>query len=591
MKQILFFSIMFLASASLTFSQNYWNNQVSGTTADLSCIHFSDLNNGWAVANGGVIIHTANHGITWTPQTSGITTDLNGVFFINSQTGWAVGAGGKILKTSDGGTTWLPQTSNTTQVLYSVKFANDTVGWAVGMNDAILYTINGGTTWADQTSSVLPSLLSLSVLNKDTAYASGYSGPSVERVIKTVNGGTNWTSQTISSATLYGIFFINANKGWAVGNNGTIMNTVNGGTNWSVQTSNTSDNLLSICFINDTVGWAVGMNGAMVYTEDGGTTWSIKISGTTVNLRNIYFRNQYRGWICGNAGKIMYHRTGEEICLVTVDTISFKNKIIWERILNQGTGYYNVYKFATGNVWDSIGFVPFNNMSEFTDVNSTPQTQSERYKISAVDSLLIESDLSPYHQTINLQISLGIPSTTMNLSWNEYLDESGVFVPSSYTIIRGTTSNNLTDYVILPSSNTTYNDLNITSQYYYKVYVNKPTPCYPSSSAKANGGPYSHSHSNMEDVESVAGIIAQNLANNGFSIYPNPMKETAIINWDGRMGNNCTITLYDVTGKVVIQQTNLNIGNYTLNRENLVKGFYTVEVRGEKVLRGKLIVD
>jgi len=589
MKQILFFSIMFLASASIINSQNYWNNQVSGTNANLSSIHFCDLNNGWAVANGGVIIHTINSGNTWSSLTSGIITDLNGVFFINSQVGWAVGTGGVIIKTIDGGTSWSPQTSNTTQILYSVKFVNDTVGWVVGMNDAILRTTNGGTTWTDQTCPVLPNLMALSVLNKDTAFASGHSGPSVGRIIKTVNGGTTWISQTISSGTVYGIYFTDANKGWAVGNNGTIINTINGGTNWTTQMSNTSDNLLSVCFINDTIGWAVGMNGAMVYTEDGGTTWTVNTSGNTVNLRNIYFRNPYRGWICGNAGKIMYHRTSEEICLVTVDTISFKNRIIWERILNQGTSYYKTYKFVTGNVWDSIGFVPFVNMSEFTDYNSNPGTQSERYKISAVDSLSNESDLSPYHQTILLQISVGVPTTTMNLSWSQYLDESGVFIPSSYTIIRGTASTNLTDYYTLPSSNTLYNDLNITSQYYYRVYVNKPTPCYPSSSAKANGGPYSHAHSNMEDVESTWHII-QTIADKGFSIYPNPMKESSLINWDGSMGHNCTIIIYDITGKVVLQE-NINNGSYTLNQDNIKNGFYTVEVRGEKVVRGKLIIE
>lgn len=590
MKQILFFFLMFLASASIVNSQNYWSNQISGTNLDLNCIHFSDLNNGWAVGISGKIIHTSNHGVTWSSQNSGITTDLNGVFFINNIKGWVVGAGGKILITTDGGTSWTPQTSNTTQILYSVKFANDTVGWAVGMGDAILYTTNGGTTWTDQTSAVFPNLLSLAVINKDTAYASGYSGSFIGRIIKTTNAGATWTSLTITALPLNGCFFINANKGWTVGKSGNVQSTINGGINWTTQTSNTPSDLLSVCFINDTIGWAVGINGTMIYTENGGTTWTVKTSGTTLNLKYVYFHNPYRGWVTGINGKLMYHRTSEEICFVTVDTLSYKNRLLWERILNQGTNYYKIYKFISGNIWDSIGFVPFNNMSEFTDFNSTPETQSERYKISAVDSMGIESELSPYHQTINLQISLGIPSTTMNLSWNQYVDESGVFIPASYTIIRGTISSGLTDYVTLPSSNTSYNDLNITSQYYYRIYVSKATPCYPSSSSKANGGPYSHAHSNMEDV-SMAANIAQNVANYGFSLYPNPMKETTLVNWDGRMGNNCTITLYDVTGKVVMQQNNLNTGTYTINRENLVKGFYTVEVRGNKVYRGKLIVE
>src|SRR5437660_8132005 len=68
---------------------------------------------GWAVGDGGTILHTSNGGSTWSPQTSGSNSSLLGVAFPDATNGWAVGSPGTILHTSDGGSTWSPQTSGT----------------------------------------------------------------------------------------------------------------------------------------------------------------------------------------------------------------------------------------------------------------------------------------------------------------------------------------------------------------------------------------------------------------------------------------------------------------------------------------------
>lgn len=73
------------------------------TTQQLNSVFFSDVNNGWAVGNSGVILHTTNGGTNWSLQTSGTTENLNEVFFTNSTYGWIVGNNGVILRTTDGG--------------------------------------------------------------------------------------------------------------------------------------------------------------------------------------------------------------------------------------------------------------------------------------------------------------------------------------------------------------------------------------------------------------------------------------------------------------------------------------------------------
>src|SRR5207237_10711756 len=77
----------------------------------------------------------------WTPQTSGTTAHLRGVRFLNVQRGWAVGDGGLILTTSDGGNTWTPEPSGVTTELRSVSFDSSGIGYAVGAGGTILTRI------------------------------------------------------------------------------------------------------------------------------------------------------------------------------------------------------------------------------------------------------------------------------------------------------------------------------------------------------------------------------------------------------------------------------------------------------------------
>ncbi|MCC5856809.1 MAG: hypothetical protein JJT90_01515, partial [Ectothiorhodospiraceae bacterium] len=69
---------------------------------------------GWAVGDGGTILHTPDGGMNWAAQTSGTTAGLRDLDFVDPLTGWAVGTGGTILHTTDGGMNWAAQTSGTT---------------------------------------------------------------------------------------------------------------------------------------------------------------------------------------------------------------------------------------------------------------------------------------------------------------------------------------------------------------------------------------------------------------------------------------------------------------------------------------------
>jgi photosystem II stability/assembly factor-like uncharacterized protein len=75
---------------------------------------------------------------------------------------------------------------------------------------------------------------------------------------------------------LTAVFFIDAEYGWAVGHDETILNTVDGGETWTRShfAPEAQQPLLDLWFANRVSGIAVGAYGAYFTTNDGGRNWS-----------------------------------------------------------------------------------------------------------------------------------------------------------------------------------------------------------------------------------------------------------------------------------------------------------------------------
>ena len=108
----------------------------------------------------------------------------------------------------------------------------------------------------------------------------------------------------------YGVKFISAKVGWAVGVPGTIMKTTDGGTTWDVQLHNTNYGLYGISFADSNTGTVVGGTwnsdsgeGIILRTTDGGATWLKQTSGTTYRLFGIHFTDTKYGVAVGGIGE------------------------------------------------------------------------------------------------------------------------------------------------------------------------------------------------------------------------------------------------------------------------------------------------
>ncbi|HTX69784.1 MAG TPA: clostripain-related cysteine peptidase [Thermoleophilia bacterium] len=82
-----------------------WTLQWSGSPR-IGGVAISAAGSGWAVGDGGLILHTVDGGATWTTQAAGVDRDLAGVCAVDGRTAIVVGDGEPILRTADGGATW-----------------------------------------------------------------------------------------------------------------------------------------------------------------------------------------------------------------------------------------------------------------------------------------------------------------------------------------------------------------------------------------------------------------------------------------------------------------------------------------------------
>lgn len=276
------------SGVSFTFTVYVYANVFRYSSADggaLNAACFVDANTGWAVGDGGKILHTRDGGATWTPQSSPTRVDLKGVCFVDTNRGWAVGAEESILVTTNGGRQWRLQVYNpgSPLTLNAIAMLPEGFGWAAGAGGLLLSTENAGRLWIYEDAGTMNEIRSLYLRDVRTAWMTG------NGVFRRTTDGFEWTAMTVpsgASADLRSIWFVSPTQGFAVGANGTLLQTVDGGTKWTRKTVPATSGVLlnSICFPTPTAGWIAGAGGLLRQTTDGGLTWTPATSPVTADL-------------------------------------------------------------------------------------------------------------------------------------------------------------------------------------------------------------------------------------------------------------------------------------------------------------------
>lgn len=280
----------------------------------------------------------------------------------------------------------------------------------------------------------------------------------------------------------------------------------------------------------------------------------------------------------------------QDICIVTVDTATTTNLVVWEKLELEGISHYNIYREnTTAGLFVQIDTVDFDNLSVFNDVIASPMDRSWRYRISAVNTCGIEGPISPIHKTLHLNAIVNLGNGSYDVLWDDYEGTQNV---NAYVVWRHT--DQLGWQAVspaIPVGTSIYNDMppvNSTGIDYY-VEMSLIVPC---SATKAQD--FNTTRSNRERGQFAPGNGTGNssnelgeLTNLEVNLYPNPTTDNITLVTNTEI--NLPIRVLSVEGKVLLETTSEGITTL-LNLDNLNQGLYLVEIKlGNKRIINQIV--
>jgi photosystem II stability/assembly factor-like uncharacterized protein len=313
---IALFLLFILSGAALAQSWNFVKKESPG---DLVSVFFTSSEDGWIGGDGGYLAFTTDGGRNWKKHSLTAPENINEIYFRNSENGYIL-AGSKIYITRDKGTNWretrviqLSELKGLTPEFLSIRFVDKRRGYIVGsvsnrndevVDSLVLQTNDGGETWDRIKVPTKMELFHLDFVGDERGWIVGDKGS----IIVTNDGGATWQKQTTGTdRALRGVDFRNAEEGYAVGGRGVILRTENGGRIWEKVTTPFADSLFRVNFYDDKNGFISGRNGIILRTDDKGRTWTKQDTKTTEALYGLFMEKKY-GWAVGGKGVILRYQ-------------------------------------------------------------------------------------------------------------------------------------------------------------------------------------------------------------------------------------------------------------------------------------------
>jgi hypothetical protein len=280
----------------------------------------------------------------------------------------------------------------------------------------------------------------------------------------------------------------------------------------------------------------------------------------------------------GTAVVTIIYPPHQNICMVTFDTAEQKNMIIWNKIVGEHLSHFNIYKETFQNEhYEKIAEVPFSNLSVYIDLNSAPLVKSDKYRISVVDSSNHESDESPFHKTIHLNINPGIYG--YNLIWNHYIGFEFLTYhiyrklgTGPYELIAGVASNidSYTDFYVQSGLAT------------YYIEVVRQEPCNPSLK-------YQEYNSVVSNVATAAPLGIEDNQKSGVMVYPNPAHDKVFVILNPKPEKSSTLELFRPNGQLINITQSSDVRS-ELDLSMLAPGVYFIRISSENSTVVKKII-
>jgi hypothetical protein len=281
----------------------------------------------------------------------------------------------------------------------------------------------------------------------------------------------------------------------------------------------------------------------------------------------------------------------QDLCIITVDSVTTTNLLVWEKVQPIGIDYYNIYReTSTQGEYVLIDTVNFSNISLFNDVIASPSERSWSYKLGAVNVCGEEGPLSIAHRTIHLDLlDLGTGTNSVEVNWNAY---EGTTAFTAYNVWRFTSANGWVLAGTAPSSILSFIDTvaYATPGLDYMVEFELTTPC---SAEKAQD--FNTVRSNRERGQFAAGDGVDGASSNSvdenylntIEIYPNPTSDKLTFVQDGN--EQVTYNILSLSGQLM-QTSQSSQTNTVLDLSQLNAGVYLVELKMNDIKITKRVV-
>jgi hypothetical protein len=271
-----------------------------------------------------------------------------------------------------------------------------------------------------------------------------------------------------------------------------------------------------------------------------------------------------------------------KLCMVSLDPITNKNKVVWEKPTTSNIDKFIIYRENVLEDDDSIGYQNYSGANYFIDNTTSPEKKAESYRIGVIDVCGNKSALSDDITTMHLMIYPG-PNQKWSLLWNQYDDAN------YYRIYRGTSPTNkvVFDSIAAYDDILLYTDINSPSgSVFYAVEAVLDNNCGTSQGSMAGRARSNNAYYTAETM----GL--DNLQTLDAAIYPNPTKGIVSVQLtDKTSADNSTLTVINPLGQTVFTQqliqtkTDVDLSNYP-------KGIYVLKVENDNHFSfHKLIVE
>lgn len=262
----------------------------------------------------------------------------------------------------------------------------------------------------------------------------------------------------------------------------------------------------------------------------------------------------------------------QHICIVTVDSATNKNKVVWspeDPHMNE----YIIYRQSSAyGVYDSIGLVGMDQPSYFIDDSSDPLIKSYGYRMGTIDSCGMQHETNYDVTTMHLTTSIGL-NGEVNLVWNAY---GGYPYPGYLTFYIFRSLNNGPYEAIdsIASNTTTYTDLNPPAgDLHYKVGILMPA-CYQ--------GNDTYTYSNRSSTTLVG--IESAVLPEGVSLFPNPSHDKATLQLGSLSGKVNAISIYSITGERILNSYEVDGSDLTIPTSNIAPGIYVLNISSDGMI-------